>query len=298
MEIKLARSPKARALGVALRQAREDKHKLLRELGAEINRDIGVISRWETGERTPKPEQVAQILTTLGVNGERYDQIMTLAYGTNESQWVATTLPEQKQQMVAYVDWEQNANKIVQVAPLLVPGLLQTGDYARAIMTDPGSDVPPTEVAARVTSRVGRKEVLTRRNPAELLVLLGRGALIQGVGGKQVMVDQLQHLLEMAARPNVEIRIVPDDKGWHPGLEGAFALIESSHASVVGNGPEGKASVVFVETRRSDLMLHQDGDVAAYKRAIDRVTKVSLQPDVSVSFIADLRTRMEKRRGT
>lgn len=283
----MARTPKARALGAALRQAREDKHKLLRELGTTLNRDIGVISRWETGERTPKPEQVAQILTYLGVNGERYDQIMTLAYGTNESQWVATTLPEQKQQMVAYVDWEQNARRIVQIAPLLIPGLLQTGAYAQAIMIAPGSDVPPGEVAARVKSRIGRKEVLTEHNSAELLVLLGRAALNQGVGGQQVMVGQLDHLLEMAARPNIEIRIVPDDKGWHPGLEGAFALIESSHASVV-----------FVETRRSDLMLHQDSDIAAYKRAIDRIAKLSLQPDVSASFIADLRNRMENRRGT
>lgn len=283
----MARTPKARALGAALRQAREDKHKLLRELGATLNRDIGVISRWETGERTPKPEQVAQILTYLGVNGERYDQIMTLAYGTNESQWVATTLPEQKQQTVAYLDWEQNARRIVEVAPLLVPGILQTGGYARAIMTAPGSDVPVTEVAHRVTSRVERKEVLTKHNPASLLVLLGRAALNQGVGGHQVMIEQLQHLLEMAARPNIEIRIVPDDQGWHPGLEGSFTLIESTHAN---------ASVVFIDTRRSDLMLHQDSDVAAYKRAIDRITKLSLQPEVSASFITDLRNRMEKRR--
>src|SRR3989337_2870589 len=100
----MARTPKAQALGAALRQAREDKELLLRELAAMIKRDIGVLSRWETGDRTPKPEQVAQILTTLQVGVERYDQIMTLAYGTNESQWVATTLPEQKQQIAAYVD--------------------------------------------------------------------------------------------------------------------------------------------------------------------------------------------------
>lgn len=292
----MARTPKARALGAALRQAREAKHLLLRELGSAINRDIGVISRWETGERTPKPEQVAQILSTLGVNGDRYDEIMTLAYGTNESQWVATTLPEQKQQTVAYLDWEQNATRIVEVAPLLVPGILQTGDYIRAMMTAPG--VPSGEVASRVTTRLGRKEVITKQNPAELLVLLGRAALNQGVGGRQVMIGQLQHLLEMAARPNIEIRIVPDDRGWHPGLEGDFTLIESSRATAVNNASTSTASIVFVGNRRTVLMLHEDGDVNAYRWAIDQVMKVSLQPDVSANFIADLRDRMEKRRGS
>lgn len=294
----MARTPKARALGAALRQAREEKHLLLRELGSAINRDIGVISRWETGERTPKPEQVAQILTKLGVDGDRYDEIMTLAYGTSESQWVATTLPEQKQQMVAYVDWEQNASRIVEVAPLLVPGLLQTGDYVRAIMTAPGAGVPTGEIASRVTSRIGRSEVVTKHNPAELLVLLGRAALNQGIGGRQAMIGQLHHLLEMAARPNIELRVIPDDHGWHPGLEGAFTFIESSRTTAVSNASTATASIVFVGTRRSVLMLHEDGDVAAYRRATDQITKVSLTPDVSLDFIADLRKRMEKRRGT
>jgi transcriptional regulator with XRE-family HTH domain len=298
MEIMVARTPKARALGAALRQAREEKQMILRELGSAINRDIGVISRWETGERTPKPEQVAQILSTLGVNGDRYDEIMTLAYGTNESQWIATTLPEQKQQMLAFLDWEQNASTIVEVAPLLVPGILQTGDYIRAMMTAPGAGAPASEIAARVTTRLGRKEVITKQNPAELLVLLGRAALNQGVGGRQVMIAQLDHLLEMAARPNVAIRVIPDDHGWHPGLEGAFTLIESSRANALKNGSAGTTLVAFVETRRSALMLHEDGDVAAYRRAVGRITEISLQPEMSVSFIADLRNRMEKRRGT
>jgi transcriptional regulator with XRE-family HTH domain len=156
----MARTPKARALGGALRQARADKGIPLRELASAISRDSGVVSRWETGDRTPKPEQVAQILTTLGVGGDRYEEIMTLAYGTDESQWVATTLPEQRQQMAAYVDWEQSATRIVEVAPLLVPGLLQISDYIHAIMTAGG--VPNGEIVSRVTSRIGRREVVTK----------------------------------------------------------------------------------------------------------------------------------------
>jgi len=288
----MARTPKAQALGAALRQAREEKQLLLRELAAAIKKDIGVLSRWETGDRTPKPEQVAQILTKLEVDGERYDDIMTLAYGTNESQWVATTLPEQRQQLAAYVDWEQGATRIVEVAPLLVPGLLQTADYTRAIMTAAG--VPSGEIALRVTARLGRREVVVKKKPADLLVLLGQSALNQAIGGRQAMVAQLEHLQEMAERPNVELRIVPDHRGWHPGLEGPFAVIEAPRSAAGRRAAAPKAAIVFVETRRSVLMLHESADVEAYKRAVDRVNAVALKPDSSVNFMADLCNRMER----
>jgi hypothetical protein len=94
----------------------------------------------------------------------------------------------------------------------------------------------------------------------------------------------------LAARPNVELRVIPDLCGWHPGLEGAFALIESKRDS------GATASIVFVETRRSELMLHEKSDVDAYRWAVDRIMEVALEPDVSLSFIADLRNRMEKHR--
>lgn len=251
-----------------------------------------MVSRWETGDRTPKPEQVAQILTRLEVDGERYDEIMTLAYGTNESQWVATTLPEQRQQLAAYVDWEQDARRIVEMAPMLVPGLLQTSEYVRAIMTAAG--VPAGEIALRVATRIGRGDAITKKKPAELLVLLGQSALNQDIGGRAVMIAQLEHLLKMAERPNVELRIVPDHRGWHPGLEGAFALIESPRPASGRRVAVKSASIVFVETRRSELMLHEDDDVNAYRRAIDRITGVAISPDASARLIADVRERMEK----
>jgi transcriptional regulator with XRE-family HTH domain len=288
----MTRTPKAQALGAALRHAREEKHLLLRELATAIKRDIGVVSRWETGDRTPKPEQVAQILTKLGVDGERYDDIMTLAYGTNESQWVATTLPEQRQQLAAFVDWEQRARRIVEVTPMLVSGLLQTSDYVRAIMTTAG--VPAGEIALRVSTRIGRREAITKRAPAELLVLLGQSALNQNIGGRDVMIGQLDHLLEMAARPNIELRVVPDHRGWHPGLEGAFTLIEAPRPASGRRAAVKSASIAFVGTRRSVLMLHEDDDVVAYTRAIDAILAVSMKPDSSANFIADTRNRMEQ----
>lgn len=289
----MARTPKARALGAALRQTREDKGLLLRELALAINRDIGVLSRWENGERTPRPEQVAQILSTLGVSGETYDEIMTLAYRTDESQWVAITLPEQRQQMAAYVDWERNALQIMEVAPLLVPGLLQTEGYIWAMMTADG--VPPEKIAPRVDARLTRSTIITKDRPAKLLVLLGQHVLRQDVGGPRVMLAQIQHLLAMATRRNIDVRVIPDHAGWHPGLEGAFTLIESRRTkSGAARPPTDTASIVFVETRRSILMLHEPSDVDAYRRAIDRITRISLTPDSSLSYIADLSQRLER----
>lgn len=280
----MARTPKARALGAALRQAREEKGLLLRELASAINRDVGVLSRWETGERTPKPEMVAQILTKLGVEGEPFDDIMTLAYGTDESQWVATTLPEQRVQMSAYVDWEQNATRIVEVAPLLIPGLLQISDYVRAIMTAGG--VPAGEIEERITNRIGRRGAISKSRPAQLLVLLGQNVLDHDIGGPQVTVAQTRHLLEMAAKANIDLRIIPERSGWHPGLEGGFAFIEVDRSAVMKKNRR-QASIVFIETRRSMLMLHEDGDVDAYKRAVDKIMPITLSAEASMRFLAD-----------
>src|SRR2546430_13270741 len=85
------RTPRARALGKALREAREETGRKLREFADEIGRDPGLLSRWETGERSPSSEQVAQILTKLGISGDRFEEIIALARATDEPRWLAIT---------------------------------------------------------------------------------------------------------------------------------------------------------------------------------------------------------------
>lgn len=277
----MTRTPKARALGTALRNVREDQGFKLRDLARQIGRDPGVVSRWETGERTPKPEQVAQMLAAMGINGERYDEILSLAYDPDASLWVATTLPAQRQQLSAFVDCEQNAKYITEVSPLLVPGLLQTGDYIRAIMS--GGGVPASEIATRVAIRIGRREVLTRSDPVNFVALVGEGVLRQVVGGREALIEQLRHLIAVCRRSNVEFRIIPRASGWNPSLEGAFTILE----------PREGTPVVHLENRRSGLFLHEDDDVDAYRRAADRIHQVSLSAQESVRLVGDLVKRME-----
>ena len=278
----MVRTPKGRALGRALREAREGKRLTTRDLGEMLSRDHGVVSRWETGERTPKPEQVAQILTVLGVNGDRYDEIIALSYTPDESSWVASTLPAQRQQLSAFVDIEEKATKLIEVSPLLIPGLLQTDDYVRAVMS--GGGIPAGEVATRVAIRIGRRAVLNRAKLSSFVALIGESALYQQVGGSSVMRDQLRHLIGIADHPKVELRIVPFGAGWNPALEGPFIILES----------EQSKPVVQLESRRSSLLLHEAIDVVAYQRAVDKVRLVAMGQHESLRIISGVLNRMER----
>ncbi|WP_093267321.1 helix-turn-helix domain-containing protein [Saccharopolyspora shandongensis] len=279
------RTPKARALGAALRAAREEQGWKLRHFASQIECAPGTLSRWETGDRCPKPADVARILTTLGVTGERYDEIVDMTRNTSAPHWLAVSLPEQRQQLAALLEFERTATAITQAAPLLIPGLLQTTAYVRAIMT--GGGVPLGEIETRIAVRAGRREAITRQeNPVRLAVAIGEAALRQVLGGPNVMADQMDHLLLMSERENVDLRVVPFASGWHPALEGLFILIES----------EESRPVVQLENRRSGLYLHEPDDVEIYRQAADMVFKAALSYAGSRKLIAEIRKDLEAER--
>jgi transcriptional regulator with XRE-family HTH domain len=276
------RTPKARALGKALRKAREDREYGLREFAKVLERDPGVLSRWETGDRIPSPDQVAQYLTRLEVIGEQYEEVMELTRATDEPRWLAISLPEQRQQFDALLDFEQHATVITALAPLLVPGLLQTSGYIRSIMS--AGEVPSHEVPRRTAMRIGRKDVLTRPEPVRLAAFVGEGALRQLIGTREVMAEQLRHLRDAMEWPNVDLRVVPFDSGWHPALEGPCLVIDSDESE----------PVVHLNLRDSVLFLHEEDDVNRYRQAVEKVGGVALDPRDSAEVIAGQLQRWEK----
>lgn len=278
----MARTPKGRALGAALRREREQRGLTTRDLAELVGRNHGEVSRWETGERTAKPEHVAQLLTAMQIKGEHYNDIMLLAYDTEAPMWVATTLPGQRQQLAALVDAEQAAAEITEVAPLLIPGVLQTTDYIRAIMSG-GGWMKPDEIVMRVAIRVGRREVITRSDPARYLAFIGEAALHQVIGDRSILAAQLRYLLDLAKRPNVTIRVIPFESGWQPALEGLFSIIQ----------PRNSFPIVHVELRRTGLFVHEEEDVSAYEDAVEMVNEVALSPAESARLVKETVERME-----
>ncbi|MEV6879719.1 helix-turn-helix transcriptional regulator [Amycolatopsis sp. NPDC051128] len=276
-----ATSSKALRLGAAIRQERSATGVSLSEFARTIGMAKSRLSNIENGHAVPKEHELGTILTRLNVTGARYSEIVGLLDGADAAQWVATSLADQARQHAAYVDFEQNAAQIVENGPLLIPGIMRTGDYTRAIMSS-GGTVPPEQISTRVATRLGRRAVIDpdeRAEPARLVALIGEPAIRRVIGGRDVMVKQLRHLLKVGKWENVDLRITASE-GWGPDLEGAFTLIEPRTA--------GTPAIVFLETRRSGLILHREEDVAAYRDAVELVLQEAMSPEESAELIASV----------
>ncbi|MBB5800400.1 transcriptional regulator with XRE-family HTH domain [Saccharothrix ecbatanensis] len=273
-------TPKAMALGALIKAGREAVEPPLsqRALERQVGLGVGAMSRIESGERPPDVELTAALLGALGVTGPDRERALALAREEPDDAslaWLAVDLPGQRQQLHALLKIEQLAGAIVDISPLVVPGLLQVGGYARSIMRRGG--VPDDEIETRVAIRMGRRDVLTRSAPVQFTAAIGAGVFRQRFGGPAVMREQLEHLLKMAQLPNVELRAVPTDDEWNPALAGAFSLITISAAK----------SVVHLENQTSGLFLEQPEEIAAFDRAATEALNVAMSADQTSALIDD-----------
>lgn len=271
-------SPRARALAGALRQAREQNGASLRSVAKQLDISPSVISYWETGKRIPNSEDVASYLTVLGVTGTSREAILEMARSASETDWLAVGIPGISQQLSGVMECERQARAITDASIGLVPGLLQTSDYARAVI---GSG-PDAE--AKIALRLSRRDALTRRHPVHLTALVSELALRQVIGDREIMADQLRHLLKSTELDTVTLQVVPIGHGWHPGLVGPFVLYDFASAP----------SIVHLEHFRSGAFIFDSEDVAVYKEAAEDVREVALSPDRSAEFIVDIINEMER----
>jgi uncharacterized protein DUF5753 len=122
---------------------------------------------------------------------------------------------------------------------------------------------------------MGRKDILTRKDPSRFIALIGEAALRQMIGGPEVVAEQLGYLLAMSDRPNIDLRIITTDTGWHPGLYGPFALLTM----------DGGKSVVHLENARSAVFVPDEDDVAVYQDVVLELLGVALSPEQSTGLI-------------
>ncbi|MGX7827632.1 helix-turn-helix domain-containing protein [Actinokineospora sp. 24-640] len=275
--------PQARGLAAGLRAARKATGLTTTAIAEKLGWSQSVVSRTETGKRHTSPEEVATFLAVCGVTGEDRKRLIAMAHDRDRSNWLETRYSEAVPiQATTLAQYESEATGITDAALVLMPGLLQTPGYIRAMMNSGG--VAAHQIEPRVSLRLERQELLDRPVPPTITAIIDEAVLHRRIGGKRVMVEQLRHLVEMAERPQVNLHVIPFDHGGHAGVNGAFALIKFKQG-----GP-----VVHLEHLRSGLFLDEPSDVIPYADAVARMTAIALDQAQSADLIVDMAARYER----
>jgi hypothetical protein len=188
--------------------------------------------------------------------------------------------------LLQLIEYESVASAIRQFETLFIPGILQTEEYARAVIQNyyddegPGSD----KLRALVELRVRREGLLNSEHSPSFNFMLDEAAVSRLVGGSSVMRSQLRRLIAVAEKPNVTVEIVPFSAGLHPGMRGPFEIIEFVD-------PLDK-DIVFVETPRGDIISDDPKETKSYRDAFDRLEKASLGPRDSLALLARIAEEM------
>jgi Domain of unknown function (DUF5753) len=183
-----------------------------------------------------------------------------------------------------YIGLEAGAASIRNFEPVVVPGLLQTADYAREIFRNGPIELDPDEVERLLEVRLTRQEILTRDGRPRLWAAIDEAVIHRVIGSAEVMRGQLRHLADAAQQGKTTIQVMPYRAGAHAGTIGAFVILDFPE-------PTDRA-MVYVETLAGDIYLEERSDVNRYALPFDRLLAASLHPDDSVQLIEQVASTM------
>lgn len=272
-------------LGAHLRRLREAQGVTREDAGWEIRASESKISRMELGRVGFKERDVEDLLTLYGVDDEEErERLLALARNSNTPGWwhrFGDVLPNWFQ---SYLGLEASASLIRTYEIQFVPGLLQTREYARAVVLLGHARAPQDEIERRVNLRMARQDLLTRKDPPHLWAVLDEAVLRRSIGGPEVMRGQIQALLEVMKLPNVRLQVVPFSIGGHAAAGGAFNILRFAEPDL--------PDVVYVEQLTSALYLDKRDDVEQYVAAMESLCVDAEPPtrteEILHSTLADL----------
>lgn len=263
-------------LGAQLRRLREAKHISPEEAGYVIRASHSKISRLETGRVSFKDRDIDDLLTLYGVTDEaRRAEIRELAARANSPGWWQSYADMLAVWFEEYLGLEEAAVQIGTYEAQLVPGLLQTEDYASAVILLEYSN--PKEISRRVSLRMARQSILSGQNPTSLWAVIDEAALRRPLGGPRAMRAQLQHLIEMSQRPNVTIQIVPFTAGGHAAAGGSFSVLHFAENEL--------PDLVYLEQLASAQYLVKPEIVDTYLQVLERLRREAATPADSLKIL-------------
>ncbi|MFE9307767.1 helix-turn-helix domain-containing protein [Streptomyces sp. NPDC088353] len=268
-----------RRLGQELRRLRELKGMTAEEVAERLLVSQSKISRLENGRRSISQRDVRDLCGVYEVEDHRIvDSLMQMAKDSRQQGWWHSfgDIPYS-----VYIGLETDAASLRIYDPQVVPGLLQTRQYAEALISGALPETAPADIEKRVQVRMRRQErISAAENPLRLWTVLDEAALRRVVGSPAMMREQLEHLVEQTQLPHVTVQVIPFDMGAHPGLNGQYAILEFPDTA--------DSSVVYIEGVTSDLYLEKANDVQKYSVMYEHLRAQALNVEQSRQFIANI----------
>ncbi|HLH59417.1 MAG TPA: helix-turn-helix transcriptional regulator [Streptosporangiaceae bacterium] len=271
-------------LGTHLRRLRESKGISAQEAAKVIRGSESKISRIELGRNAIREIDILDLLTYYGVAPADREQLLTLAEQANRPGWwhrYNDILPEWFQ---TYVGMEESAASIRIYEPQFVPGLLQTEDYAGAVLAL--GDFGPDEAERHVLLRKERQRRFAD-GELKLWVIIEEPALRRPVGDAGIQRDQIRYLLEASERPNLTLQVVPYGVGGH-AVPSGFSVLRFADKDL--------PDIVYVEHLTSALYLDKQADVDQYMLAMERLSVISARPSTTPEILRSVIDELEGER--
>lgn len=280
------RSPtlRRRRLSAELRRLREEAGLTAAEVCKRCGWATGTLTKWERGDwQRPSLSNIRVLIELYGVTDDlkRVELEMLATEGRERSGWWHAYRSMMSPAYSTYVGLEAGASELQAFNALIIPGLLQTERYARAIVEAGPDELDAGQIDQLVAIRSERQELLTRADdPLRLWVVLDEAALRRKVGGAEVMREQLRYLLDMAKLAKVTIQVTPFDTGAHPAVTGPF--------TVMGFPEPEDLPAVHIDSPGGQLFIEEPEEVRRFQVALQRLQAMALPPAESLHMIERL----------
>ncbi len=273
-----------RRLRTGLRKARIDAGQTQGDVAAAMDWSLSKVIRIEQGSVSISTNDLKALLRHYKITDAAHvDELVAIGKAARERAWWSQ-YRDVAPGLIQLIGFESDATARKNFEPLLVPGLLQTEEYARAVILALNEKVSPSGLDALVEIRMKRQELIERANPPELAFVLDEAAIRRAAGRPGIMRRQLHHLVEVAERPNVTIELVPFSAGIHAGMRGSFVVIEL---------PDPADDVVYAENPDGGLVIRDTPDeIGTYRETFERLRAVSLGAAESSAYIGKLADEM------
>ena len=269
-----------RQLGAELRRLRERAGRTVAEAARSAGWSESKLSRIETANSGLRRADLDRLLDAYAVTDPERTRINALAGQAQQRAWweaYGEALPDAYE---AYIGFEAEASAISSYHAQLVPGLLQTAEYASAVMQTLVFSQPEL-INERLAVRLARQAVLARDPPPQFWTILDEAVLRRPVGAPDVMRRQLMRLVEASERPMVTIQILPFEVGAHRGMEGSFIVLEFEDGGT-------ESTLVYCEGMTGGVFRSKPAELRSYWMSFEALRSVALPPDRSVEFIKAL----------